>query len=135
MFSQQKQLEEEEAVLDKDDAGAGVEGGSRMLRDEVTPDDIASVVASWTGDAVAVKLNVAPEKYIIYLDLCLHSLSTPTPLGPYLNYSNACIPQCPYSHTTSSIDTATRNDFGVCRCIAYLKVFLLESLWKASVRS
>eukprot|EP00904_Undaria_pinnatifida_P006538 jgi/Undpi1/3013/HiC_scaffold_14.g06390.m1 len=45
----QKQLEEEEAVLDKDDAGAGVEGGSRMLRDEVTPDDIASVVASWTG--------------------------------------------------------------------------------------
>lgn len=45
----QKQLEEEEAVLDMDNADTGTKGGSRMLRDEVTPDDIASVVASWTG--------------------------------------------------------------------------------------
>lgn len=45
----QKQLEEEEAVLDMDNADIGTKGGSRMLRDEVTPDDIASVVASWTG--------------------------------------------------------------------------------------
>ncbi|CBJ25903.1 ATPase [Ectocarpus siliculosus] len=45
----QKELEEEEAVLDKDGADSHTDGGSRMLRDEVTPDDIASVVASWTG--------------------------------------------------------------------------------------
>lgn len=45
----QKELEAEEAVLDMDGAASSVQGGSRMLRDEVTPDDIASVVASWTG--------------------------------------------------------------------------------------
>lgn len=46
----QKELEEEEAVLDMDDGVS--KDGSRMLRDEVTPDDIASVVASWTGDCI-----------------------------------------------------------------------------------
>jgi len=46
----QIELEEEEAALDTDDDAAENKGGSRMLRDEVTPDDIASVVASWTGD-------------------------------------------------------------------------------------
>lgn len=45
----QKELEEEEAALDMDDGPSDTKGGNRMLRDEVTPDDIASVVASWTG--------------------------------------------------------------------------------------
>ncbi|CAM9769062.1 unnamed protein product [Pylaiella littoralis] len=45
----QKELEEEEAVLDMNDGLSENKDGSRMLRDEVTPDDIASVVASWTG--------------------------------------------------------------------------------------
>eukprot|EP00903_Cladosiphon_okamuranus_P019530 g17961.t1 len=45
----QKELEEEEAALDMDDGTSDTKDGSRMLRDEVTPDDIASVVASWTG--------------------------------------------------------------------------------------
>lgn len=48
----QKELEEEEAVLDMDDGVSDTKDGSRMLRDEVTPDDIASVVASWTGDCI-----------------------------------------------------------------------------------
>lgn len=45
----QKELQEEEAALDMDDGASDTKDGSRMLRDEVTPDDIASVVASWTG--------------------------------------------------------------------------------------
>ncbi|CAN0108368.1 unnamed protein product, partial [Hapterophycus canaliculatus] len=45
----QKELEEEEALLDTYDGDSDTKDGSRMLRDEVTPDDIASVVASWTG--------------------------------------------------------------------------------------
>lgn len=45
----QKELQTEEAELDAE-GGAGGDEGSRMLRDEVTPDDIASVVAAWTGD-------------------------------------------------------------------------------------
>ncbi|CAM9110882.1 unnamed protein product [Laminaria digitata] len=58
----QKQLEEEEAVLDMDNANAGTKGGSRMLRDEVTPDDIASVVASWTGIPPGKLLESEREK-------------------------------------------------------------------------
>lgn len=50
MPARQIELEEEEAALDMDDDAAESKSGSRMLRDEVTPDDIASVVASWTGD-------------------------------------------------------------------------------------
>lgn len=48
----QKELEEEEAALDMDDGTSDTKDGSRMLRDEVTPDDIASVVASWTGSSL-----------------------------------------------------------------------------------
>lgn len=44
----QKELEEEEASLDSDDDSS--ERSNRMLRDEVTPDDIAAIVASWTGN-------------------------------------------------------------------------------------
>lgn len=58
----QKELEEEEAVLDMDDGNSDTKDRSRMLRDEVTPDDIASVVASWTGDCVG------PEKYQMHPD-------------------------------------------------------------------
>lgn len=50
----QKELEEEEAALDMDDAPSETSDGSRMLRDEVTPDDIASVVASWTGAIIVL---------------------------------------------------------------------------------
>lgn len=49
-------------MLDMDNADAGTKGGSRMLRDEVTPDDIASVVASWTGDRAAAKLKLTPAR-------------------------------------------------------------------------
>ncbi|CAN0283837.1 unnamed protein product, partial [Scytosiphon promiscuus] len=45
----QKELEEEEDLLDTYNSDTQIKDGSRMLRDEVTPDDIASVVASWTG--------------------------------------------------------------------------------------
>lgn len=48
----QKELEEEAAQLDTYNGDSDTKDGSRMLRDEVTPDDIASVVASWTGEFV-----------------------------------------------------------------------------------
>ena len=53
----QKELEEEEAALDNDDSTSDPKNGSRMLRDEVTPDDIASVVASWTGWSLHMHLG------------------------------------------------------------------------------
>lgn len=47
----QQELQEEEAVLDSEGA-SGRDGSTRMLKDEVTPDDIASVVAAWTGEVL-----------------------------------------------------------------------------------
>ncbi|CAN0090748.1 unnamed protein product, partial [Sphacelaria rigidula] len=47
----QEELRNEEALLDEDPR-SGADANSRMLRDEVTPDDIASVVAAWTGEHV-----------------------------------------------------------------------------------
>lgn len=53
----QKELQEEETVLDAE-GGEDDDGGSRMLRDEVTPDDIASVVAAWTGKRLSSIIGV-----------------------------------------------------------------------------
>lgn len=86
--TKQKQLEEEEAVLDMDNADAGTKGGSRMLRDEVTPDDIASVVASWTGDRAAAKLNLTPA-WSFYVQFTL----APRPHGiTYIYIGHTCTP-------------------------------------------
>ncbi|CAM9142065.1 unnamed protein product [Choristocarpus tenellus] len=59
----QRELEEEEKVLDAA-AGASLEGDTRLLRDEVTPDDIAAVVAAWTGIPPGKLLESDREKLL-----------------------------------------------------------------------
>ncbi|CAM9332954.1 unnamed protein product [Ascophyllum nodosum] len=71
----QKELEEEEASLDLEDLGDSASSangnGSRMLRDEVTPDDIASIVASWTGIPPG-KLMESERDKLMHLEDELH---------------------------------------------------------------
>jgi ATP-dependent Clp protease ATP-binding subunit ClpB len=55
---------EEERLADK-------QGGERLLREEVTPDEIADVVARWTGIPVARLLEGEREK-LLRLDEVLH---------------------------------------------------------------
>lgn len=134
--TKQKQLEEEEAVLDKDNADAGTKGGSRMLRDEVTSDDIASVVASWTGDRGTAKLKLIPAR-----SFCVQFKLVPRSLGQYILpshiYAYHKCPARPYSPAISPIDAASLLMYYFCIrwCIASLKAFLPANLWKASVRS
>lgn len=68
-----------------DNADTGTKGGSRMLRDEVTPDDIASVVASWTGDRAAAKLNVTPAVIIFSIHAGAKTTWTIYTSQPYMH--------------------------------------------------
>jgi ATP-dependent Clp protease ATP-binding subunit ClpB len=54
----QKQLAQREAAMDE------AAGGQRMLKEEVGPDDIASVVARWTGIPVSRLLEGEREKLL-----------------------------------------------------------------------
>lgn len=47
-----------------DDGASDTKNGSRMLRDEVTPDDIASVVASWTGAFYVRNLTLSTAELV-----------------------------------------------------------------------
>ncbi|MEX0886804.1 MAG: ATP-dependent chaperone ClpB [Phycisphaeraceae bacterium] len=66
----QKQLEAEEARIEGK-AHAGDGGGERLLREEVTEEEIAQIVARWTGIPVARLVEGEREK-LLKLDELLH---------------------------------------------------------------
>ncbi|CAM9557357.1 unnamed protein product, partial [Discosporangium mesarthrocarpum] len=66
----QKDLEAEEAAMDME-RDVPDEDSTRLLRDEVTPDDIAAVVASWTGIPPG-KLMESERSKLMHLDDHLH---------------------------------------------------------------
>nr|AFA52578.1 ATPase [Vaucheria litorea] len=59
----QKELEKEEAMLESNDETKA----ARLLRDEVTPEDIAGVVAMWTGIPIT-KLLASDRDKLIHLE-------------------------------------------------------------------
>ncbi len=63
LASLQKQLSEKETALASDEAGAG-SGEKSLLREEVTEDDIAEVIAKWTGIPVAKLVQSEMEKLL-----------------------------------------------------------------------
>ena len=63
----EKELAAEEARLANDDSG----GGERLLREEVTSDEIAQIVARWTGIPVTRLIEGEREK-LLKLDELLH---------------------------------------------------------------
>ena len=63
LASLQKQLSEKETALASDEASAG-SGEKSLLREEVTEDDIAEVIAKWTGIPVAKLVQSEMEKLL-----------------------------------------------------------------------
>ncbi|MFY9345149.1 MAG: ATP-dependent chaperone ClpB [Planctomycetota bacterium] len=63
--------EKELAALEQKLAGGGGRGGARLLREEVTADEIAQIVARWTGIPVTRLIEGEREK-LLKLDQILH---------------------------------------------------------------
>ncbi|CAL5220448.1 g2466 [Coccomyxa viridis] len=63
----QKQLKEAEEALEKEADGYG----ARLLREEVTEDDIADIISRWTGIPVS-KLVASEREKLLHLDEELH---------------------------------------------------------------
>ncbi len=61
----------EKKIREKEQQLAGAEGARRLIQEEVTPDEIAEVVARWTGIPVSRLLEGEKEK-LLRLDELLH---------------------------------------------------------------
>ena len=69
-YGRMRELEQKLKELEKKASGANG-SGTRLLREEVTPDEIAEVVARWTGIPVT-KLIESEKQKLLQLDLHLH---------------------------------------------------------------
>jgi ATP-dependent Clp protease ATP-binding subunit ClpB len=67
----EKQLAEAEASSTAGDGGVGVGGGSRYLKEKVDAEDVAEVVAKWTGIPVSRLLEGEVEK-LVHMEERLH---------------------------------------------------------------
>ncbi len=69
-YGRMPELEQKLKDLEKKTGGTNG-GGARLLREEVTPDEIAEVVARWTGIPLT-KLIESEKRKLLQLDLHLH---------------------------------------------------------------